>query len=86
MKVKIPHNPANEGDLASHGYSLSKSAPARHRALSKADRVLPVHKILHELEALAIRMRNSEDPKSYEERAWADFRWFEARHHIPKRR
>lgn len=86
MSPQIPSDPKNLHNLSRHGYRLSKSAPARHRALSKAARTVPVHQVLHELEALAIRMRDKDDPKSYESRAWDDYQWVESKHHIPKRR
>jgi hypothetical protein len=87
MTPKIPHDVANEGDLSGHGYHLSVTSKRRRmRALDKAVHELGVHKVLHELEALAIRMRNPRDPKVYAERAWSDYRSLERKHGIPRRR
>ena len=84
---KIPHDPENEGDLSGHSYSLADPSKRRRmRALDKAVHQLGVHKVLHELEALAIRMRNPRDPKAYQARAWGDYHSLERKHGIPRRR
>ena len=85
MSTIIPSRESDMGELAAHGYHLSKGTTARHQDLGKAIQELGALHVWHEVHALAIRQRGNKMHRGYVKRALADERWI-SRTHLGKGR